>query len=333
VWLYNTAFSFGLPLLVLRAAIRLNNVEVAKGALYCAKSLAWASYLPLYRQAILRSGLVEESQAPPDLQDFISKHKFGQRNKLNGEPQEVDFTHQPLDMLNEEVIRSLLDYLDKKRLQKNADSNKPHQDFEVFQDAARWLAFYGDKWLNNEEFDRSKRRYRASYKSTMVLRKLLRTRGYLVDFENPNQPFYSIDLQMEPHPEYHNMKLSGEQIFSDCLDQLKSGVDFGDLTNQYVPKTLEDEYNVAKRTELSKEKLFENVKKTVIEALKNFPSDSVLSDIYKELSKKTFQSYNPKSKLKDLQGKVDQHLDDLNNDKEFSDLMDMFEGSDIYEDE
>ena len=92
VWLYNTAFSFGLPLLVLRAAIRwvtlkpliicaflndldsgnfyfkthanyrLNNVEVAKGALYCAKSLAWASYLPLYRQAILRSGLVEESQ-------------------------------------------------------------------------------------------------------------------------------------------------------------------------------------------------------------------------------------------------------------------------------
>ena len=41
---------------------RLNNVEVAKGALYCAKSLAWASYLPLYRQAIMRSGLVEESQ-------------------------------------------------------------------------------------------------------------------------------------------------------------------------------------------------------------------------------------------------------------------------------
>ena len=73
---------------------RLNNVEVAKGALYSAKSLAWASYLPLYRQAILRSGLVEESQAPPDLQDFISKHKFGQRNKLNGDPQEVNYTHQ-----------------------------------------------------------------------------------------------------------------------------------------------------------------------------------------------------------------------------------------------
>ena len=55
-----------------------------------------------------------------------------------------------MDMLNEEVIRSVLHYLDKKRLQKNVDSNKPNQDFEVFQDAARWLSFYGDKWLNNE---------------------------------------------------------------------------------------------------------------------------------------------------------------------------------------
>ena len=31
---------------------------------------------------------------------------------------------------------------------------------------------------------------------------------------------------------------------------------FGNLTNQYVPKTLEDEQIVVKRTELSKEKLF-----------------------------------------------------------------------------
>ena len=55
----------------------------------------------------------------------------------------------------------------------------------------------GEKHLTTiTEFDRSKRRYRASYKSTMVLRKLLRTKGYLVDFENPKQPFYSIDLQM-----------------------------------------------------------------------------------------------------------------------------------------
>ena len=114
------------------------------------------------------------------------------------------------------------------------------------------------------------------------------------------------------------------------MDQLKSGVAFGNLTNQYVPKTLEDEQIVVKRTELSKEKLFENVKNTVYEALKN---DSVLCDIYEELSNKTFQSYNPKSKLKDLQEKVDQHLDDLNTDKEFSELLDQFESSDIHEDE
>ena len=110
-------------------------------------------------------------------------------------------------------------------------------------------------------------------------------------------------------------------------------MDFANLTNQYVPKTLEDEQNVVKRTELSKERLFENVKDTVFEALKNYPSDSVLCDIYEEMSNKTFKSYNPKSKLKDLQLKVDQHLDDLNTDKEFSELMNQLEGSDTYEDE
>ena len=164
-------------------------------------------------------------------------------------------------------------------------------------------------------------------------------------------PTFIIYCLQEPHPDYHNMKQSGEkvqtvcfffslillflgkQIFSDCLDQLKAGVDFANLTNQYVPKTLEDEQNVVKRTELSKERLFENVKDTVFEALKNYPSDSVLRDIYEEMSNKTFKSYNPKSKLKDLQLKVDQHLDDLNTDKEFSELMNQLEGSDTYGDE
>ena len=100
---------------------------MAKGALYCLKPLAWSSYLPFYRQSILRSGLVEEVQvleyyenikntlhiiacikmyfkimlynnlflqAPKELREFIADHKFGQRNHSNGDPQEVDFTHQ-----------------------------------------------------------------------------------------------------------------------------------------------------------------------------------------------------------------------------------------------
>ena len=88
-----------------------------------------------------------------------------------------------------------------------------------------------------------------------------------------------------------------------------------------------------KRTEPSKEKLFENVKNAVFDALKTHSSDRVLCDIYEELENKTFKSYNPKSKLKDLQAKVYQHLDDLNTDKEFSELLEQFEGSDNFEDD
>ena len=33
-------------------------------------------------------------QAPKELREFIADHKFGQRNHSNGDPQEVDFTHQ-----------------------------------------------------------------------------------------------------------------------------------------------------------------------------------------------------------------------------------------------
>ena len=98
---------------------RVNNCKVAKGAMYSLKALAWGSYLPYYRQSILRSGLVEEVQvsgclltlnlasssvrmiyfyssfqAPADLRKFIEEHKFGQRNHANGDLQEVDYTHQ-----------------------------------------------------------------------------------------------------------------------------------------------------------------------------------------------------------------------------------------------
>ena len=41
---------------------RVNNQIAAKGAMYSLKSLAWSSYLPYYRQSILRSGIVEEVQ-------------------------------------------------------------------------------------------------------------------------------------------------------------------------------------------------------------------------------------------------------------------------------
>ena len=62
VWLFSMAVSYGSVFVVFRAAIRKNNINVAKGCLYLLKSLAWAENLPLYRQCILRSGLAEEVQ-------------------------------------------------------------------------------------------------------------------------------------------------------------------------------------------------------------------------------------------------------------------------------
>ena len=65
VWLYSMGFFMGSVYVVLRAAVRYfrnNNVNVAKGAMYMLKGLAWSANLPLYRQCILRSGIAEESQ-------------------------------------------------------------------------------------------------------------------------------------------------------------------------------------------------------------------------------------------------------------------------------
>ena len=62
VWLFSVAVSLGSSFVGLRAAIRNNNVKVAKGCLYLLKCLAWAENLPLYRQCILRSGIAEEVQ-------------------------------------------------------------------------------------------------------------------------------------------------------------------------------------------------------------------------------------------------------------------------------
>ena len=62
VWLFSVAISHGSVFVALRAAIRNNNVPVAKGCMYLLKSLAWCENLPIYRQCILRSGLTEEVQ-------------------------------------------------------------------------------------------------------------------------------------------------------------------------------------------------------------------------------------------------------------------------------
>ena len=49
--------------------------------------------------------------------------------------------------MHEEQIRLVLMCLDRHRLQRNQDTGRMERDSSVFQDAARWLAFYGEEWV------------------------------------------------------------------------------------------------------------------------------------------------------------------------------------------
>ena len=143
----------------------------------------------------------------------------------------------------------------------------------------------------------------------------------------------------ELHPDFHNIKLNGErvkilisnsdylqifynlQIFGNTLDELKAGVGFGDLTKEYVPKTKEEESKVELRKQLTKEKLFENLRKDVNEALENHPGDTFLLDLSEDLKRKSSKRFNPKSKLVDLQSVVSQYLEDLKAESEFNEII------------
>ena len=51
-------------------------------------------------------------------------------------------------MLHEEVIRLELKCLDRMKLVKNEKTGSYERDEKSFQNAARWLGFYGDKQIN-----------------------------------------------------------------------------------------------------------------------------------------------------------------------------------------
>ena len=337
IWLYSISFSFGMMLIVLRAAIRVNNVDIAKGAMYACKALLFACHCPLYRPAILRSGIIEEVLAPPELRDFISKHKFGMRKLSDGKPQEVNYAHQPLDLLNEEVIRNVLLCVDKRKLQKNADSGCMERDGPVFVEAARYLGYYGEGWIHNDKiYDRTKRRHKSFFKAILSIRRHLRLQGFLNDYKNPNLPFYSIDLKMELHPDFHNIKRRGEKIFDRTMQQLKSGVSYSELTKEYVPRTVEEESCVTRRMELSKEKIFEKLLKTAQDEVSKHPDDAFLKSYLKSLKSKTASKYSKKSDLLEALGSLEQYVSDLNIEEDFEKLCgdsDTDEENDALEDD
>jgi len=214
-------------------------------------------------------------------------------------------------MLNEECIRIILKCVDRYRLDINELTGNTERSGEVFVNACRWVDFYGPSWVkNDDESDRSKRRYRSSYRTALVLRRLIRRKGFLVNLHHPRQPFFTIDLTQELHPDFHNFKIKGEANFEKNLQQLRDGVSFGELSNSYVPRTLDDEERVKARMELTKEQLFKKVQNQVTEALKMFPGDDYLKDCDSKLVK-TSKVFKTKGHLVEFSTSLDTHVENL----------------------
>ena len=79
------------------------------------------------------------------------------------------------------------------------------------------------------------------------------------------------------HPDFHNIKLRGEINFKANIEELKSGVSYGDLTKAYVPKTPEEQAKVEARQQMTKEQLFTKLDHDVKEALIEFPNDEFIT--------------------------------------------------------
>ena len=55
-----------------------------------------------------------------------------------------------MDMLNEEAVRLVLKCVDKNKLDKNVETGNLDRDGEVFEDASRFIGFYGEDWVKND---------------------------------------------------------------------------------------------------------------------------------------------------------------------------------------
>ena len=100
---------------------------------------------------------------------FLDNHKFTQRN-TGGIEQPIDFTHQPTDIVHEEIIRLQIVNLDKNRLVRNVETNRMERDAEVFTQSARLLGFFGEEFVKTSVHDRTLRKYEKFYKQVLAIR-------------------------------------------------------------------------------------------------------------------------------------------------------------------
>ena len=260
-----------------------------------------------------------------ELQQFLDKYKFAQRNLHDGTEQPVNYTHQPLDILHEEIIRLELMCLDKNRLKKNSETDRMERDPEVFTQACRWLGYFGEDFVTNSEHNREKRRYQKFFKQVLLIRSHLRKKGFVADYKNPKLPFFSLDLTTEMHPELHNFKLVGDQNFRDALEHLSLGNAYTSLPCRVQPKTLEEEEKITKRNELSKEELHKKAIRTIKVVLESKVDDQFLQNSLEILQNKKPHSFNPKQTLTELCSRIEQYTEDLMIQDRLSELQSIVE--------
>ena len=230
----------------------------------------------------------------------------------DGSEQPVNYTHQPLDIIHEEIIRLELMSLDKNRLKRNAETNRLERDSEVFTQAARWLGYFGEEFVRtSDQNNRSLRKYENYYKQVLAIRSHLKKGGYLADYSNPKQPFLSLDLRTEMHPLLHNFKLHGEANFKEAIEHLSVGKSYTSLPCNVQPKTLAEEEKIARRNELSKEEMHKQVTGRINDRLKVYTDDPFLLSSLETLKAKKPQSFNPKKVLTEFCSQIDQYIENL----------------------
>ena len=195
------------------------------------------------------------------------------------------------------------------------------RDPEVFTQAARWLGYFGEKFVKTSEHDREKRRYEKYYKQVLAIRSHLRKSGFLADYKNARQPFFSLDLKTEMHQELHNFKLFGENNFWDALKHLSLGKSYSSMPCIVQPKTLAEEEKIAKRNELSKDDLHKQAISSIKKTLESYSDDAFLLSSLEILEKKKAQSFNPKTILIELCSKIEQYIDNLVINDHINDLV------------
>ena len=255
------------------------------------------------------------------MQRFLDEHRFAQRRLSDGSELPVSFTHQPLDMIHEEMIRLELMCLDKNRLRRNAETGRMERDPVVFQQAARWLDFFGEDFVKSSTWDRANRKYDKYYKKVLLIRSQLRKSGFLADYGNARLPFFSFDLKSEMHPELHNFKHFGEANFSASLNHLQEGKSYTSLSCVVQPKTVAEEEKLLKRNALSKEELHKEAMEKIEIALMEREDDVFLRSYLDELQSKKASSFKLKQELIEYVAKVDQYIGDLQLEKNIREVL------------